>query len=225
MFTHFSQKTLDFLIENKLRNDKAWFEENKNLYAEHVLAPLISLTEALTPTLLKIDAKLLCQPRVGGSVSRIWRDSRFSKDKSLFRDHMWTMFVRKKNVNLPEFFFVISPENFLYGCGYYAADTASMISFRKLILSGDDDFKKALRAYETQTAFQIEGDLYKKSRHPEAPENLKNWLDRKSISFTRYSDDFNLLYSNNLAGTVAEGFQTLAPIYGFLIKCEERREL
>lgn len=219
----FSQKTIDFLIENRLQNSKEWFEERREQYNEFVISPLVSLTEKLTPVLLDIDDQLICSPKVGGSVSRIWRDARFSKDKSLFRDTMWCMFIRQKNVGLPEFFFVISPDSFLYGGGYYSAGAASMDSVRKLILSNDKDFKNALSVYENQDVFQLVGDIYKRSRHPDSPEKLKNWLDRKTICFLRESNDFDLLYSDKLSSIVADGYKTLAPIYNFLIKAEARK--
>ena len=216
----FSQKTLDFLTENRLMNDRAWFEEHKKDYTDHVLAPLVSLTEALTPTLHAIDPQLICSPKVDGSISRIWRDARFTKDKSLFRDVCWCMFIRKKNVGLPEFFFVIFPNSFIYGCGYYSAAASSMTSMRKLLLSGDADYKKARKAYEKQNIFSVDGDMYKKSRHPDAPDDLKNWLDRKTICFLRNSEDFGFLFSENLASEVAEGYKLLAPVYNFLLKAE-----
>ena len=224
MQTQFSKITMDFLFENRLQNSKAWFEEHREQYTQFVISPMLSLVEELTPTLLEIDDKLLCSPKVGGSLSRIWRDARFSKDKSLFRDTMWCMFVRQKNMNLPEFFFVFSPESFFYGCGYYSAGAAAMASMRKMILANDKAFKTALSAYEKQTLFELDGDMYKKSRHPDMPANLQSWLDRKTIAFIHKSYDFDLLYSNRLAATVAEGFKVLAPIYKFLITAEERVE-
>lgn len=218
----FTQDTINFLVENRLQNDKAWFEAHKERYNKYVVAPFVSLVEELSHALLGIDNKLICSPKVGGSVSRIWRDARFSKDKSLFRDMMWCMFVRKKNMGLPEFFFVISPKNFLYGCGYYSARTLSMESIRELIISSDTDFKTALSAYESQDIFQLDGDMYIKSRYSDIPENLRNWLDRKTICFIRESNDFDLLFSDILSVTVAEGYKALKPIYNFLIKAEER---
>lgn len=218
----FSKNTIDFLVENKLRDDKAWFNEHKEQYQKYLIEPLISLVTALTPDLSNIDGKLLCLPKVGGSISRIWRDARFSKDKSLFRDSMWCTFVRQKGISLPEFFFVISPEGFMYGSGYYATGTASMESMRELILCGDSDFLEALSAYENQKIFLIDGDMYKKSRHPDAPEGLREWLDRKTICFIQNSNDFDLLFSGELCRMIAEGYKTLAPIYRFMIKAEER---
>lgn len=128
--------------------------------------------------------------------------------------------MSKKGRSLPEFFFVISPEGFLYGCGYYSASTASMESLRKLILAGDRAFQAALSAYENQDTFQLDGDLYKRSRYPGQPEHLRDWLDRKTICFLCSSDDFDLLYSEELARVLAEGYQTLAPVYRLLIKAE-----
>lgn len=222
MSTLFSQNTIDFLVENRLQNNKLWFEEHREQYNSFVIEPLVSLAEGLMPILMKIDEKLICSPKVGGSVSRIWRDARFSKDKSLYRDTMWCMFVRQKNLGLPEFFFVISPDSYLYGCGYYSAGTASMESIRSLILSNDTDYQTALSVYENQSIFQLEGEMYKKSRHPDAPEKSRCWLDRKTICFLRKSNDFDLLYSDKLLTTVAEGYKMLAPIYNFLIKAEEK---
>jgi len=216
----FTPATLDFLIQNRLRNDKAWFEEHKKQYDDDVLAPFVSLTNALAPVMSEIDSQLLCSPKVGGSISRVWRDARFSLDKSLFRDNMWAMFVRQKHMGLPEFFFVISPESFLYGCGYYSAGAASMASVRELILAGDGDFRAALSAYENQDIFQLEGELYKKSRYPQAPDNLRSWLDRKSLCFLRESADLDLLYADDLAAAVAAGYRILAPVYHFFLKAE-----
>jgi len=218
----FSEKTIDFLIENKLRNDRTWFEEHRDIYNQHVIAPLVSLVQTLEPTMMSIDSKLICSPKIGGSISRIWRDARRpSKDKTIFRDMMWCMFIRQKNMGLPEYFFVISPKEFLYGCGYYAAGATTMASIRKLIMDGSSDFKAALAAHKRQDAFQIEGDFYKRSRHPDTPEHLRDWLDRKTISFVRRSSDFELLSSEGLAEAVAEGFKGLAPIYDFFITAEE----
>lgn len=218
----FSQSTINFLIENRIQNDRTWFEAHKEEYNKCVIDPFVSFVNALSPVLSDIDEKLICLPKVGGSISHIWRDARFSKDKSIFRDTMWCMFVRKKNIGLPEFFFVISPEKFFYGCGYYLAGSASMDSVRELILAGDKDFKTALSAYESQDIFRLEGDMYKKSRFAKKQESLKNWLDRKTICFIRENNDFDFLYSSELPNEVANGFRILAPVYNFLIKAEER---
>ena len=54
----FTPAALDFLVENRLRNDKTWFEEHKKQYTNDVLAPFVSLTNSLAPTLAEIDSQL-----------------------------------------------------------------------------------------------------------------------------------------------------------------------
>ncbi len=218
----FTRQTLEFLSENRRQNHKMWFEAHKADYQTEVVAPLAALTRELAPELHAIDNELICIPAVGKSISRIYRDTRFSKDKSLYRDVMWCVFMRDKKLyhGLPGYFFELSPRGFRYGCGYYQADTDSMEAIRRLILNRDQSFAAALKSYEKQDIFAIEGDLYKKSRYPEEDERLRNWLDRKNICLIHNSRDFNLLFSETLAQTVAAHYRMIAPIYDFLIKAE-----
>ncbi len=217
-----TQKTLDFLFENRMQNSKTWFEEHKPQFNEYVISPLAELTTKLAPTMRALDEKLICEPKVGKCISRIYRDVRFSKDKSLYRDVMWIVFIRDKKLNsgLPGFFLEVSPTSFCYGCGYYSAEKNSMEKIRSLILAEDSDFTKALSAYENQSVFSVDGDMYKKSKYPDKADKLKSWLDRKSICFINRSTDFNRLFSEDFADSLASDFMLLEPIYKFLLKAE-----
>lgn len=221
----FSEKTIAFLAENAIRNSREWFNENKALYTEYVLEPLMELVVRLSPTVHNIDPLLICEPRVDRSISRIYRDVRFSRDKSLFRDVMWTIFIRDKKIyqGLPAFFFELGPGGFRYGAGYYIAGTDTMESIRSMILKNDPAFKKARATYEAQDLFSMEGEKYKRKKYPDMPLPVQEWLDRKTICFIHDSTDMAALYSEDLPDTIAEGFKLLVPIYNFLIKAEERK--
>ena len=218
----FSQKTFDFLLENRLNNSRDWFLEHKADYTEHVLNPLVALATALTPAISEIDRSIITEPRVDKTISRIYRDSRFSKDKSLYRDEMWLSFRRDKKSfpQFPEFFFVIMQNEFIYGCGYYAATAQAMDSMRSLIIKKDPKFLKAEKAFESQSDFVIEGDTYKRSKYPEQPEKTRAWLDRKSICFMCKSTDFSQLYSDTLADRVIKAYRQMEPIYNFFVHAE-----
>ena len=69
----FTEKTLGFISENYMRNDREWFKEHKGDYEALVLAPFAELLETLAPVMEKIDDKLICTPKC---VSRIYRDAR-----------------------------------------------------------------------------------------------------------------------------------------------------
>ena len=219
-----SVKTLDFLVENRIQNSREWYHAHKDIYEKYVLEPMRELVELLAPTIHEIDPLLIAEPKVDRSISRVYRDTRFTHDKSLYREVMWCMFVRSKREfsSSPGFFFEYSPDGFRYGCGYYHSPRQVMAAARDLILERDKSFLAALKAYEKQDIFTLEGETYKRPHYPGEPENIQNWLDRKDMAFLRGSEDFELLFSENLYQTLQEGFLALRPMYEFLLKAEER---
>lgn len=217
--TNFSAKTLDFLFENRLHDSKAWHDEHKKDFTDLVFTPLHDLVEALAPKMLEIDDKFVVIPQTSKTISRIRRDTRFTHDKSLYRQNMWIVFKRDKSYGqeLPSFYFDVSDQGFEYGCGFYYNSTRYMENLRSKILSGDKTFKAADRAYRRQKIFTMTGDSYKRPKFPDEPPKNQEWLNRKSISFNAHSKDFDLLFSDRLAEKLAEDFVLLKPIYEFLL--------
>lgn len=218
----FSQKTLDFLFENRLRDDKGWFTEHRSIYNEHVLLPMKELAAALASAVSAIDDRIVTTPGVGRTISRIYRDTRFSRDKTIFRDEMWLSFKREKG--FPEFFFALWPGGLSLGCGYYCASVETMETMRELILLRDPVFMRACADYEAQQTFVLKGERRKRSRYPDQPEKYRSWLDRKTICFTAESADVSALFSGALPQTVGEQFEKLASIYRFFLRVEERKQ-
>lgn len=103
-----------------MRDSKSWFEEHRADYERLVLLPMRALVEDLTSTMLGIDPELTVDPAVNKTISRIYRDTRFSRDRLLFRSGMWITFMRKKKFweGLPGFYFLFSPQDFCIGVGY-----------------------------------------------------------------------------------------------------------
>ena len=223
----FSSAAIEFLVENRLQDNREWFKEHKDRYNRDLLEPFIELVNKMAADMLEIDPQLITEPRVDRTLSRIYRDTRFSKDKMLYRDNMWLVFMREKKLyeGLPAFYFDMSPQGFSYGMGYYQASAASMEAIRRLIIAGAPAFLKADKAFRSQGVFVMEGDSYKRSRYPDMPEQQREWLDKKSVSFNHHSDDCDLLFSHNLANTLLEGFRLLAPIYDFLCLAEVQRDI
>lgn len=215
----FSAKTLDFLFENRLNDSKAWFEEHRGDYERLVLAPLQELVVSLTPTMLEIDPHFTTIPRVDKTICRIRRDTRYSHDKSLYRDVMWIIFKEGKmhGTEVPGVYFEINGNGFDYGCGFYNASTAYMNTFRRLILERDPVFEEARKAYEAQNLYIMEGDCFKRPRYSDQPPEYRDWLERRGIGFSAQSCDFNLLFSDRLAEKLKPDFLKLAPIYRFLL--------
>ncbi len=224
MDTCFSQKTLDFLFENRLQDSRSWFAEHKKEYQSLVIEPLRQLVMDLSPTMLELDPEFQTEPKVDKTICRIWRDTRYTKDPSLYRDHMWIIFKRggrMHGTDYPGIYFEINLDGFSYGCGFYHASTAYMNNLRTRILAGSTEFQAAQKAFLNQKIFQMEGDCFKRPRYGNRTPEEQIWLERRNISFNADNHDFSLLFSKELPGKLLEDLQLLFPVYRFLVSNAE----
>lgn len=224
MTSVFSENTLEFLFENKLRDSREWFAAHKYEYQSFVIEPLRTLVQNLTPLMLELDPEFITVPKVDKTICRIWCDTRYSRDPSLYRDSMWIIFKRggkMHGTDYPGVYFELSGSGFSYGCGFYNASTAYMNTLRSMIVSGSAEFQKADQAYRSQTLFRLEGDCFKRPRYTQYPENERDWLERRGLSLNAYSDDFELLFSEHLVQKLEEDLRQLFPVYRFLLRAAQ----
>lgn len=213
-----------FLVENRLHDSKAWFEAHREDYNRLVLEPLRQLVGEMAPVMLTIDPRLVVQPAVGKTISRIFRDTRFSRDKSAFREHMWISFNRGKPERyqpVPELYFDLGPEGYSYGCGWYAPGARLMAALRQLLLEGDKTAKAAVQAVAGQDRFRLEGEEYKRPKHPGAPGELRPWVNRKELYLSCRGSDPDFLYAPELGKRVAEQLAALKPVYQLFWKAQD----
>lgn len=214
----FSEATLDFMALNRVMNSREWFHEHRDEYLSLVVEPIAELVEDMAPEMWKIDPSLIIIPKVGKSISRIWRDTRRGPELPIYRDVMWITLLRAKYEGYPSFWFEFSPRCLRWGCGWYQTDPAIMDCIRGMILSHDPDWRAALAAFEAQKVFRLDDERYKRSRHPDAPENERAWLDQKSLCLTHEETKLDRLYSDKLAAALTRDFKRIAPVYEFFLK-------
>lgn len=214
----FSEATLDFMALNRVMNSREWFHEHRDEYLSLVVEPIAELVEDMAPEMWKIDPSLIIIPKVGKSISRIWRDTRRGPELPIYRDVMWITLLRAKYEGYPSFWFEFSPRCLRWGCGWYQTDPAIMDCIRCMILSHDPDWRAALAAFEAQKVFRLDDERYKRSRHPDAPENERAWLDQKSLCLTHEETKLDRLYSDKLAAALTRDFRRIAPVYEFFLK-------
>ena len=89
----FTPHLFDFFRELKGNNKKEWFDANKDRYLAEVRDPLLAFIAAFRPRLLEISPYLVADPKpTGGSMFRIYRDTRFSKNKIPYKTHASAFF-------------------------------------------------------------------------------------------------------------------------------------
>lgn len=219
----FSEKTTEFLFENRVTDSKLWFEEHRGEYEDLVLEPLRQLVRDLTPAMLEIDPFLCCEPKIGKCISRIFRDTRYTHDKHIFRDAMWISFARSRITaagGMPGFFFELSPRGLLWGCGWFQAAPEAMAILRERVLAGDRRFLACQRMLKKNPSFRLMDERYKRSKYPQQPEALRQWLDLKNVCLLVSGDVETLLPDPALPEVLAGDFKAMRPLYDFLMEVQ-----
>jgi uncharacterized protein (TIGR02453 family) len=131
----FTKATFDFLDELAANNRKAWFETNKPRYESLVREPALDFIEAMEPVLKTFAPGFLAEPRkVGGSLMRVYRDTRFSRDKTPYKTNIGIQFrhAQGKDIHAPGFYVHIATDEcfFAAGCWHPEADVLGKLRDR-----------------------------------------------------------------------------------------------
>jgi len=217
-FTGFSPKTFFFLKGLQTHNNKAWFEKHRQDYEQYLLNPMRCLVMELGEFMLTIDGGFETTPAVNKTISRIYRDTRFSKDKSLLRANMWITFKQavKDWQTKPAYFFELFPDGYRYGLGYYCATPATMTKLRDKIDEGSKDFKTVFAQFQEQDVFTLAGDKYKRIFNPDHPPEILEWYQRKNLYVVSNHPIEETLFSVDLLDELIISFQSISPLYHFL---------
>jgi uncharacterized protein (TIGR02453 family) len=220
-FKGFSPETLKFLKSLEANNNKQWFEKHRTDYRQYVLEPSRRLVNDLSDFMLKIDPRIEITPSVNKTISRIYRDTRFSEDKSPYRSNFWIVFKRQKkgwSTQVCAYFFEVFKDYYRYGMGFYDAAPAIMRKFREQIDENPKEFKKVISFYKRQKTFSLEGETYKRIIDKSKPEEIQTWYQRKSMYLVCNRKIDNTLFSRKLVNNLEHGFDMLALLYQYLQK-------
>ena len=146
MSTYFSPATFTFLRGLARNNDKTWFNEHKPKYEAHVRQPFLRLITDLQPDLAAVSEHFRADPRtVGGSLFRIYRDARFSNDKSPYKSWQGARLFheRRKQVPAPSFYIHLQPGESFVGAGLWHPEPATQRKVRHFIVDNPGSWKAA----------------------------------------------------------------------------------
>jgi uncharacterized protein (TIGR02453 family) len=216
-FTGFTPETFQFLNDLKENNYKPWFDEHKPVYEKELLQPLKALVLAITPAFYAIDPQMNFNPNK--IVSRIYRDIRFSKDKSPYKTHLWFTFQRvvQNWENFPGFYGEISENGYQYGMGLFMAKKKVMDDFRSKIEYEPEHFKSITKDLIGKHGYTIGGESYKRPIDNDLPEYFQAWIQLKSIYLYKDFPVGKELFSADFAQHIAHEFTLMQPLYNFMI--------
>jgi len=224
-FAGLPAQSVIFLRDLALNNTRDWFDANRADYEELVRDPLRGLRAALLPGMLAVDPAFERGP--GAGLSRIRRDTRFSRDKSPFRPRQWISFKRPgaEWTGRPGFFLEISPEACRHGMGFYCAGTRVMAELRALAGERPAEYAAAMTGAEG-AGYDLVGEVYKRPRQPQGgdalPECVRELHRRRNVALVQEIPLEKALGNPGLAGILTAAYSAAAPLYRLWIEALER---
>ena len=218
MFTGFSEDTISFFLDLKFHNNTTYFHENHDRYVEVVQRPFYEFIEDLGPAMRKIDPRMEIRPH--RCLSRIHRDTRFSRDKSPYRDHLWLLFRREGEPREQSlmYWFELGPSRLDWGMGFWGENREALDLFRKRMRANPDGTLAMLDELDLAgRGLLLNGSIHKRMEvPPEIPDRLRRWYCTKEMYINKISPDFRKVFSERILTEVRKDFQQLAPLYHML---------
>lgn len=145
-------------------NRREWFHEHKGRYEDEVKEPALAFISAFGPRLAKISPHFTAIPKaVGGSLFRIYRDTRFSRDKTPYKTHVGIHFRHEnaKDAHAPGYYLHLDPTGSFLGVGIWRPPGEALQRIRQAIVDRPAGWKRARNAQAFRRRFELEGDALK----------------------------------------------------------------
>ena len=217
MFTGFTDDTVQFLLDLKFHNNTTYFHEHHDQYVESVQTPFYQMINDLAPHMRKIDPLMEIRPHK--CLSRIHRDTRFSKDKSPYRDHHWFLFRRAAEPRDKSLFyyFEFGPDRLGWGLGIWGENRELMDLFRKRIVANPDGTLALIDDMNLpKRNLFLGGTVFKRMEIPDIPERLKRWYVSREMYIGKYDPKYQWAFSEKIIREVKQDFLALSPMYQML---------
>ena len=196
----FDDDLYEFLGDLADNNERAWFQGNKKRYEGSIKDPSLRFIRDLGPRLESISPHFAAIPKaVGGSLFRIYRDTRFSKDKTPYKTHVGIHIrhVLAKDVHAPGFYLHLEPGASMFAAGIWHPDGPAVKAIRGAIDSGQEEWVSVRAAMEA-AGLELGGESLKRvprgfdKEHPLADDlKRKDFIVSRAISEdATMSDDF-----------------------------------
>ena len=158
---YFTPRTFKYLRDIKTNNERTWFHENKPRFEDEIKNPALKFILDFGQPLMKISPHFRADPRpVGGSLFRIYRDVRFSRDKRPYKIHAGLHFRHEagKSAHTPGFYLHLEPGSSFVGVGIWRPDSATLKMIRQAIVDDPDAWLAAVGEKNFMSSFTVTGE-------------------------------------------------------------------
>ena len=218
-FTGFPPGTLRFLRELERNNDREWFAVNKPRYEALVREPALDFIATMGPKLLRISDHFVALPKkTGGSLMRVYRDTRFGKDKTPYKTNIGIQFRHElgKDVHAPGYYLHIDNSGCFLAAGVWHPDSEALAKIRTRIAENPAAWRKAANGRAFGKCFTLGGASLKRPPRgfaADAP-NLEDLKRKDFIAATDFAA--KTAESADFVQSVATIYRKETPFMAFL---------
>lgn len=220
-FTGFSPALFEFLEELADHNHRSWFQQNKPRYEQYVREPALAFIRAFRPKLAQISRFFVASDRrVGGSLFRIYRDTRFFKDKTPYKTNVGIQFRHElgQDSHAPGFYVHLEPGECFLALGVWRPDRPCLAAIRQAIANDPSGWQRVRSDRRFQALWTLEGGSLQRvprefpADHP-CTEDLKR-TDYIAVADLEEQDTYRPAFVDQ----VAKAFSAGRPLVQFLCK-------
>ena len=162
-FPGFPQRTFEFLAALSRNNTKEWFDAHRGDYKDFYVAPAVALASALRPHLWAISPTVKVEPRINGSLLRINRDTRFSRNKAPYRTHIDLVFWEgeRRGFDSPSFLFRLEPNTLTIGAGIVHLGKDALAKYRAAVANPElaESLRSIVRELTRDDTYAVIGKM------------------------------------------------------------------
>jgi uncharacterized protein (TIGR02453 family) len=218
---YFSPALFKFLRELKKNNNREWFQANKARYESEVRDPMLRFIADFAVPLRAISKHFVADPRpVNGSLFRIYRDTRFSRDKSPYKTAAAAHFRHEVDgeVHGPGFYFHLAPGDVAVGAGIWHPDADTLAKIRDAISRHPGLWKRAVSGKAFKATCELWGE--KLTRPPKGFDPAHPFIEdlkRKDFVAMASFEEADACKPGFMK-RVADVYRASAPLMSFLTK-------
>jgi uncharacterized protein (TIGR02453 family) len=223
-FAGFPPEGMTFLRSLKKHNTREWFQPRKEIYEEKVKGPMLELVTALMQRLADFAPDYVADPNK--AIYRVYRDTRFSKDKTPYKTHIAAVFKHRdlEKHSGAGFYFSVAPDEIEVGGGVYMPMPEHLLAIRNYLAENHEEFRRIAAARDVRRLFgEVTGDSL--SRVPKgfaADHPAADLLRMKQFLLFR-TLEASLATTPKLFREVVSRFEAMSPFLEFLNRPLYRR--
>lgn len=218
-FPGFPDDFFRFFQDLAVNNNRDWFKDHKTRYYDSVVNPISEFVVCMAGPLRKISPHYVADPRPhGGSMFRIYRDVRFSKDKSPYKTHAGVHFrhVAGKDAHAPGFYVHLAADGLYFGGGIWRPPGPALGRIREFIVDNARSWSRIANAKTVRAAGGIGGDSLQRPPRGYDPDHPHvEDLKRKSFYLMEEAPRADAL-APAFTQQVTSAFRRAAPLSRFI---------